>query len=1075
MKPDEIIDYLGKIGAKLHLKGHKLVCDAPKNVINFFLLETIKAKKYELIDLLNQKDTVTRKVEEPAFKLVDRQISHPLSYAQKRMMVLYSIENDEGVFNHSLAFEIKGKLSISKLNAAFQSVVEQFEMMRTRFIWIENEPLQFIDRDATLHIDQIDLRNDKTTDYDEMCLSILRNEHQRPFDLTQAPLLKVLLLRKADSIYILLILTNYLVADEQSLALIVNKVSDYYNGIDKCKKTAGKEKFQYVDFVSWEKAYLASHDSKEKLEFWVDRLTRWAKNQQRMSGVARRDLRTFKSAETEFFFPKETTKNILKSSRNLNSSLFILTYSIFSILLARLHGENRFFCVTPLINRSRIELENMVGYFANTIILKNELLDDQFFEDYITSVKKEVINAFSNGDIPFEHALDKARVDANLFNRFMFTFAEDYYDPPQFTDATTQQLGIDLEVIQTSISDLSITLRKINDQLQCCLLYPQDLFEINAIENIIKDFIKIAEKIIAAPQSTISDLKNICEVNKIDYENLPSSCLNHPFGYKRWPNQNVAFVAPRTPTEKALAEIWQNLLRIKSVGIYDNFFELGGQSLLAIKAIMHAGRLGISIKPRLIFLHPTISELATIVDKNASENSENSKKSSTGPVGSVPLTAAQIRFLEERNTCNPHRWNFSLLFQTQQVNPVSIETTLKRLVNHHDALRLRISKDNGEWKQQISENACEFRFESHNLSSMDTKQRRTRIATICEKMQGGINISYGPVISAAHFDCGHEEPDRLFFLMHHFIMDQASWLIFWDDFLLAYKQHLAGINVELPPKTNSYREWSIGIRELADSKEVHSVIPRWLELPWDELSRLPYDFPFTDDANTNESADDVEILISPEKSNLIFRPQGNRRPEEIILAVLAQTIGEWSGSSAVLIDSLNHGRDIVPDANLSRTVGFMLCYHPVLLQIVDGDDPEKNQQALIKQIRQLPPGYSFDLIRLFNKENDVKKRFSNLPRAEILFNFSGYQDEMTLEGYPDFSTCNDECGSEFDPLNCRYYPIAIHVAITKEGLSFRFAYSKNLHNRCTIEDLVDRVNKRLQAVANCRAFRNFVK
>jgi non-ribosomal peptide synthase protein (TIGR01720 family) len=125
----------------------------------------------------------------------------------------------------------------------------------------------------------------------------------------------------------------------------------------------------------------------------------------------------------------------------------------------------------------------------------------------------------------------------------------------------------------------------------------------------------------------------------------------------------------------------------------------------------------------------------------------------------------------------------------------------------------------------------------------------------------------------------------------------------------------------------------------------------------------------------------------------------------------------------------------------------------------------------VKQIRRLPDGFTFDLLRLFGGDDAARSAFGRLPRAEVLFNFTGHQLEIESEEQGTFCRCDDECGPDHSPRNGRYYPLAVSGAIVGDRLRFRFVYSKNLHKRSTMERLAGSYRKSLLELVKVRSER----
>ena len=163
------------------------------------------------------------------------------------------------------------------------------------------------------------------------------------------------------------------------------------------------------------------------------------------------------------------------------------------------------------------------------------------------------------------------------------------------------------------------------------------------------------------------------------------------------PDLSTEFVAPRTAHEVTLARIWQKLLDIEQVGTEDNFFDLGGDSLMALRCMVEANRSGVSLAPNSVFRYQTISELAL-----AATQGDVSASTDQGVVlGELPLTPAQLRYLTERDTPDAHHWNLSSLVRAERLSATALRIAVDAVLRHHDALRLRLWRDDGRWRQEI--------------------------------------------------------------------------------------------------------------------------------------------------------------------------------------------------------------------------------------------------------------------------------------------------------------------------------------------------------------------------------------
>ncbi|NPC53748.1 non-ribosomal peptide synthetase, partial [Corallococcus exiguus] len=257
------------------------------------------------------------------------------------------------------------------------------------------------------------------------------------------------------------------------------------------------------------------------------------------------------------------------------------------------------------------------------------------------------------------------------------------------------------------------------------------------------------------------------------------------------------YVAPRTEVETTLAEVWAQVLGLNRVGVQDNFFELGGDSILSLQVVARARRAGLEISPRQLFQKQTVEELAQVA-KVALEAGEQK------PVeGAVELTPVQQAFFaQERNQA--HHFNQSLLLDVAgEVEAAALEKALNEVVKHHDALRMRFDRVDGEWKQHNAsvEEAGALKLEQVDLrGAQDVAAQLEQVAT---RVQGSLELEKGPLVKAVLFELG-EKGRRLLVVVHHLVVDGVSWRVVVEDVERACEQVARGEAVELGPKSASY-------------------------------------------------------------------------------------------------------------------------------------------------------------------------------------------------------------------------------------------------------------------------------
>ncbi|MFH0344255.1 MAG: amino acid adenylation domain-containing protein, partial [Chromatiales bacterium] len=526
-----------------------------------------------------------------------------------------------------------------------------------------------------------------------------------------------------------------------------------------------------------------------------------------------------------------------------------------------------------------------------------------------------------------------------------------------------------------------------------------------------------------------------------------------------------SFVAPRTPTEDKLAAIWGQVLKLDRVGIHDNFFELGGDSILSIRIIALAHQAGLKLTPRQLFQHQTIAELATAAEIVPIGRSEQ------GPVtGPVPLTPIQQWFFESDEP-DLHHFNMAMVLELREaVDSGRLQTALRHLLEHHDALRLRFIYRDGAWHQRIADVGEPAPFSRCDLAALPAAEQAAVFDRIAEQTQASLNLTDGPLLRIVLFDFGTARRARLLIIVHHLAIDGVSWRILLDDLDSAYRQLSRADAVTLPAKTTSFKDWAHRLTEHAQSAAVRRELDYWLAGSGQQLSRLPLDFPAG--VSTQASAR-VSVALSIEETQALLTevPAAyHTQINDVLLAALAQGFAEWTGSHALLIDLEGHGREeLAEDLDPSRTVGWFTTQFPVHLALQRASAAD-NLKSIKEQLRQIPNrGIGFGLLRYLGADKRIVGQLEKLPHAEVSFNYLGQFDQALPESSP-FQLVWESSGPTSSPRRRRSHLLSVNGLIAEGRLQLTWTYSENLHRRATIAKLSQGFKRALRAlIAHCRS------
>jgi non-ribosomal peptide synthase protein (TIGR01720 family) len=528
------------------------------------------------------------------------------------------------------------------------------------------------------------------------------------------------------------------------------------------------------------------------------------------------------------------------------------------------------------------------------------------------------------------------------------------------------------------------------------------------------------------------------------------------------------YVAPRSPLETQLAEIWQQVLHLEQVGIHDNFFELGGDSILSIQIVARSHQAGLQFTPKQLFEHQTIAELAAIAQPVTLSEAAQGTVS-----GRVPLTPIQQRFLEQ-DFPKPDHYNQSLLLTvSQRLNSQGLEQAVHHLLLHHDALRLRLEQIDGQWQQVNLAAEATTPFIQFDLSDLPLALQTQAIEATTTALQTSLNLAQGPLLRVAWFNLGVNQPGRLFFVIHHIAVDGVSWRILLEDLQTAYHQLSQGQALQLPPKTTSFQQWAQS-QTWASPTEQQQALSDWLTLLPEAIAPLPIKAKGSNLSaiNTEASARVFSVTLSTGETAALLRqvPQAYQTQiNDVLLAALGKALVQWTHSPTVLIDVEGHGRETDNEAiDLSRTVGWFTSVFPVCLNFDSLHSPGDTLKAIKEQLRHIPQqGTSYGRLRYLGDEL-IRESLRSRPQAQVSFNYLGQLDQSLADGL--FQLAQESSGAEKGLQNHRLYLLDVSGFVLEGRLQLNWVYSESLHEQNTIEQLAHRCLTELRSlIQHCLA------
>ncbi|MGH3786768.1 MAG: amino acid adenylation domain-containing protein, partial [Pseudonocardiaceae bacterium] len=539
----------------------------------------------------------------------------------------------------------------------------------------------------------------------------------------------------------------------------------------------------------------------------------------------------------------------------------------------------------------------------------------------------------------------------------------------------------------------------------------------------------------------------------------------------------VEYVAPRTPTEQALAEIWAQVLGVDRVGVYDNFFELGGDSILSIQLISRVRKAGFMLASRDIFFHQTVAELASVV--TAADGQPTEYEPVIGPTALNPIQ----HWFFQTHPVNPHHFNQSMMVELDaDVDWQLLERALELLWVHHDALRMRFELIDGYWRQDNAPPTPTRLLRVVDLSDAANADQTAAMGRVADDIHASFDLREGPLLKAALFTFGAERTCYLFLAAHHLVIDAVSWRILLEDLDTSYQQLARGESVELDAKTTSFQDWTNRLGDYVAKGGFDHEVDHWAQAL--ETHQLPVDVAACENGAVSRA---VSVVLSGEDTESLLRsaPTVYRtRINDVLLSALAWALSRWTEHSRVSIDLEGHGREEILDGvDLSRTVGWFTTLFPVALTLPPvPDGAELRWRDLIRsvrrQLRAVPGnGLGYGALRYLGSPA-IRQRLAVVGSGpQISFNYLGQWETPPGEGAQDsgrglYRVVHGSLGQAHDPADPGPHLLEVVGAVQNGKLAFSWFYRPYCHHEATVQSVVDEFAQALRAIArDCRSQR----
>lgn len=438
--------------------------------------------------------------------------SIPLSFAQERLWFLEQLAPGNPVYNIPAPVRLKGPLDVVLLEDAFNEIVKRQDSLRTRFSQQAGHPVVEIAPQLTIYFNIIDLRSQLEESREELLHAAINEEARHPFDLANAPLVRVTIWQIDEEDHLFLLMMHHSISEAWSVALLFRELEQIYQSkLDGSQPDLPELPVQYSDYARWQRDRFKGEHLREQESYWKERLAGDIPLLQLPGDHPRQAVQSQNGAIYPLRLPQKLCEKLQGVCNQHGVTQFMTLLAAFQVLLFRYTGEQDLLIGSPASNRNRSELENLIGFFVNTLVLRTDLSGNPRFNELLQRVRETALGAFEHQDVQFEHLVQLLKLDRDLSHNplFQVMFALQNTPMPSLHLEGIRQsemLGHDKVHSGTTKVDLSMVIEVNDPEWIVWVEYNSDLFELSTIQRLLGHFNNLLVSIIQDPTQRISEL-----------------------------------------------------------------------------------------------------------------------------------------------------------------------------------------------------------------------------------------------------------------------------------------------------------------------------------------------------------------------------------------------------------------------------------------------------------------------------------------------------------------------------------------------------------------------------------------
>ncbi|AFZ11267.1 amino acid adenylation domain protein [Crinalium epipsammum PCC 9333] len=475
-----------------------------------------------------------KQLEIPPLAVVPRTENSPLSFSQQRLWFLQQLTSNSPEYNISSAVKLTGSLNIAALERSLSEIIRRHEALRTRFVDVDGQPVQVIEKMPTgyqacvgrlssysptlqgVGLPVIDLSDIPASEREDKARWLAKQDAEQFFDLTKCPLLRFSLVRLDAQSHIFILTMHHIISDAWSLGVFLEELATLYKVFaskdvaDNFSTILPELPIQYADFAIWQRQWLQGDVLQTQLDYWKQQLGQNCLPLEFPNSRSRSTVPSNQGAKLSFVLPKDLTEAIAQLSRQSGVTLFMTLLAAYQTLLYCYTGQEDIRIGSPIVNRNQVELEKLIGFLINTLVLRGDLSGNPSFKELLVRSRQVTLGAYAHQDLPFDKLVEALQPERKIGQTSLYHawfVLQNTPTPPLELAGLTMSL-LDIETT-TARHDLLLNVFEITEGLHCTFEYKTDLFNQATIARIAQSFQTLLHHVVAQPNSKLSELATI--------------------------------------------------------------------------------------------------------------------------------------------------------------------------------------------------------------------------------------------------------------------------------------------------------------------------------------------------------------------------------------------------------------------------------------------------------------------------------------------------------------------------------------------------------------------------------------